>query len=124
MIEKNIYLVLEKAFNKEPQRIFLKSLDDNEVLNYKDTFKLTLKFNRFLNQNKIKKQNKIIVIFDNSVLLSFLFLGVTSTNRIFVPVNPEIGNYEFLHILKKGFRPVPFRFVNSIFRNCSLQKIN
>jgi hypothetical protein len=27
-------------------------------------------------------------------------LGVTSTNRIFVPVNPEIGNYEFLHILK------------------------
>ena len=100
MIEKNIYLLLEKAFNKEPQRIFLKSLDDNEVLNYEDAFKLTLKFNRFLNQNKIKKQNKIIVIFDNSVLLSFLFLGVTSTNRIFVPVNPEIGNYEFLHILK------------------------
>ena len=47
MIEKNIYLLLEKAFNKEPQRIFLKSLDDNEVLNYEDTFKLTLKFNRF-----------------------------------------------------------------------------
>ena len=105
MIEKNIYLLLEKAFNKEPQRIFLKSLDDNEVLNYEDTFKLTLKFNRFLNQNKIKKQNKIIVIFDNSVLLSFLFLGVTSTNRIFVPVNPEIGNYEFLHILKTQYFP-------------------
>ena len=34
------------------------------------------------------------------MLLSLLFLGITSTNRVFVPVNPDIGKYEFLNILK------------------------
>ena len=40
------------------------------------------------------------MIFDNSLTLSLFFLGITSTNRIFVPVNPDIGEFEFSNILK------------------------
>ena len=35
------------------------------------------------------------------MVLSLLFLGITSTQRIFVPINPSSGKEEFNFILKK-----------------------
>lgn len=115
MKKKNIFNIIQTANNNFPKKIFLKSLDQKIVLNYKQTYNFILKFNRYLNIKKIKKKKKVLVIFDNSVLLSLLFLATTSTNRVFVPVNPEISEFEFQHILKTS-KPDYF-FLNRKFKN-------
>ena len=99
-MEKNIFRLIEKSSNLYPNKIFLKDVHKKFDFTYKQTLEFFYKLNYFFLKNKIKKKEKIIVIFDNSLLLSLLFLGITSTNRVFVPVNPDIGKFEFLNILK------------------------
>ena len=99
-MEKNIFRLIEKSSNLYPNKIFLKDVHKKFDFTYKQTLEFIYKLNYFFLKNKIKKKEKIIVIFDNSLLLSLLFLGITSTNRVFVPVNPDIGKFEFLNILK------------------------
>ncbi len=97
---ENILRLIERSSNLYPNKIFLRDINKEFNLTYKKTLDFIYKLNDYFFNNKIKKKEKIIVIFDNSILLSLLFLGITSTNRVFVPVNPEIGKYEFLNILK------------------------
>ncbi len=99
-MEKNIYRLIEKSSNLHPNKIFLKDINKKLNLTYEKTLEFIHKLNYFFFENKIKKKEKIIVIFDNSLLLSLFFLGITSSNRVFVPVNPDIGRFEFLNILK------------------------
>jgi len=99
---KNIFNLLIRSKNLHPDKIFLRDLDKNFFFNFKDTVDFILKFNNFLHSKGLKKQSKIVVIFENSILMSLLFLGITSTNRVFVPVNPDIGILEFSKILKSS----------------------
>ena len=112
---KNIFNLVRTAYIRYPKKIFLKSLNGKNDLNYEQTHNFILKLNKYFEEKKIFKQKKILVIFDNSILLSLLFLGITSTNRIFVPVNPEIGEHEFKHILKTS-RP-SYSLINKKFKN-------
>ena len=113
-MEKNIFRLIEKSANSHPNKIFLKDVDKKINLTYKDTLNFIYKFNHFLSNNKIKTNDKILVIFDNSVLLSLLFLSITSTNRVFVPINPDIGKYEFLNIIKTS--GAKFSIIDEIYR--------
>ena len=113
-MEKNIFRLIEKSANSHPNKIFLKDVNRKINLSYKDTLSFIYKFNHFLLNNKIKANNKILVIFDNSILLSLLFLSITSTNRVFVPVNPDIGKYEFLNILKTS--GAKFSIIDEIYK--------
>ena len=99
-MEKNIFRLVEKTSKSYPNKVFLKDINKEYNITYDNTLSFIYKLNNYFSKNKIKKKEKIIVIFDNSILLSLLFLGVTSTNRVFVPVNPDIGKFEFLNILK------------------------
>jgi long-chain acyl-CoA synthetase len=101
-MRKNIFSLLEKSGKKYSNKIFLKDINKKCDLTYKETLDFVYKLNNFFSKKKIKKKEKIIVVFDNSILLSLLFIGITSSNRVFVPVNPEIGRFEFLNILKKS----------------------
>ena len=112
---KNIFNLVSTAYIRYPKKIFLKSLNGKNDLNYEQTYNFILKLNKYFEEQKIFKQKKILVIFDNSILLSLLFLGITSTNRVFVPVNPEIGEHEFKHILKTS-RP-SYSLINKKFKN-------
>jgi len=111
---KNIFDIIQVAYKNYPKKTFLKSLDGINNLNYEQTYNFILKLNKYFDEKKIFKQKKILVIFDNSILLSLLFLGITSTNRIFIPLNPEIGEHEFKHILKTS-RPNYF-LINKKFK--------
>lgn len=99
-MQKNIFRLIEKSSALYPKKIFLKDVNEEFDVTYKNTLSFIYKLNDYFFRNKIKKKEKIIVIFDNSVLLSLFFLGITSTNRIFVPINPDIGKFEFLNIVK------------------------
>ena len=111
---KNIFRLIERTTYTYPQKIFLKDINKQINFSYDDTLQFIYKFNNYLSLKKIKKREKIIVVFDNSVLLSLLFLGITSTNRVFVPINPDIGKYEFLNILKTS--GAKFSIIDKIYQ--------
>ena len=111
---KNIFRLIERTTYSYPQKIFLKDINKQINFSYDDTLQFIYKFNNYLSLKKIKKREKIIVVFDNSVLLSLLFLGITSTNRVFVPINPDIGKYEFLNILKTS--GAKFSIIDKIYQ--------
>ncbi len=111
---KNIFRLIERTTYSYPQKIFLKDVNKQINFSYDDTLQFIYKFDNYLSLKKIKKREKIIVVFDNSVLLSLLFLGITSTNRVFVPINPDIGKYEFLNIIKTS--GAKFSIIDKIYQ--------
>ena len=70
---KNIFNLVKEAYIKYPKKIFLKGLNGKNNLNYEQTYNFILKLNKYFEEKKIFKQKKILVIFDNSILLSLLF---------------------------------------------------
>lgn len=111
---KNIFRLVEKTSNLYPNKVFLKDTNKKYNITYQNTLNFIYKLNNYLLKNKIKKKEKIIVIFDNSIILSLLFLGITSTNRVFVPINPEIGKFEFQNILKTS--DAKFSIIDKIYQ--------
>ena len=111
---KNIYQLIKKSAAQFPNRIFLKDINDLSNISYIDTISFIKKFHSFLLTNNIKQKEKIIVILDNSVLLSLLFLSVVGSNRVFVPINPDVGKFEFLNILKTS--KAKFAFIDSSYQ--------
>lgn len=75
-------------------------IDDEKKISFKEIFSNLLKFNSFLNYEKVKLQNKIVVIYDNSNLLIYFLLMIMGTFRIFVPINPFSSKNEVEYILK------------------------
>ena len=54
------------------KKIFLKSLNGKNDLNYEQTYNFILKLNKYFEEQKIFKQKKILVIFDNSILFELI----------------------------------------------------
>ena len=113
-MEKNIFRLVERTSKLYPNKVFLKDINKEYNITYKNTVNFIYKLNNYLLKNKIKKKEKIIIIFDNSILLSLLFLGITSTNRVFIPINPDIGKFEFLNILKTS--GAKFSIIDKIYQ--------
>ena len=72
---KNIFGIIKRSSILYPNKIFLKDINKEFNFTYKNTLEFIYKLNDYFFFNKIKKKEKIIVIFDNSVLLSLLFLA-------------------------------------------------
>ncbi len=100
MKERNILDLIKSRFEKEPKHIFLEDIE-GQKFTFFDLYKFVLKLNNYFTKKNIKTQDKVVVVFENSLLLSLLFLGITSTQRIFVPINPSSGKEEFNYILEK-----------------------
>ena len=74
---------------------------EGQKFSFFDLYKFIVKLNNYFTKKKIKTQDKVVVVLENSALLTLLFLGIISTQRIFVPINPSSGKEEFNFILKK-----------------------
>ena len=99
-MENNIYKLLYKQFRLKPNHNYLSPLDAPDI-SLKELHDFVLKFNFYLEQKKIKKQDKVFVILENSALLTSLFFGIICTQRIFVPINPSSGKEEINYIFNK-----------------------
>ena len=99
-MEKNIYKLLQKQVKSNPRHVYLDSVD-NLKFTLEELHNFVLKFNNYLEKKKIKKQEKIFVVFENSPLLTLLFYGIICSQRIFVPINPSTGSEEIKYIYKK-----------------------
>lgn len=97
---KNIYEFIKKNSHINYKKKFFLSVNKNEDINYADLIEFIECFGSFLKKNNIKKQQKIITIFDNSRTLTLLFLSIIANNVIFVPINPNAGRKEIEFIIK------------------------
>jgi len=100
VIKKNILNLIQNQYKKKPNHIYLEGVDGRKF-DLKEIYSFILKFNNFLNKKKVKHQAKIFIILENSNLLTLLFLAITSTQRIFVPINPSSGKDEIKFICNK-----------------------
>ena len=99
-MEENLYNLLNKQYKKKPNHNYLEGIDGRKFT-LTNVFNFVQKLNFFLNKKKIKKQEKVFVIFENSALLTLLFFGTVCSQRIFVPINPSSGNEEIDYICRK-----------------------
>lgn len=97
----NFQHLITKFCIKYSNNIFYNSNIIKDRMNYNHLLQFVKKFNFFLFEKKIREKEKILVIFENSKLLTLLYISVIANNRIFVPINPDIGIEELKYIVKK-----------------------
>ncbi len=100
MQKKNIFQLLSKQFKFNSDHNYLDSVDDIKFT-IGELYNFVLKFNTYLKKKKIKEQDKIFVIFENSAILTLLFYGIICSQRIFIPINPSSSLEEIKYICKK-----------------------
>ena len=102
---KDFQNLINFASKKYKDKDYIISARDNSRnYSFDDLKKFKIKFNTFLENNKIKNQEKILIIMHNSDLLSLLFLTIISNSRIFVPINPKSSVEEVNYIIQHHVR--------------------
>ncbi len=101
---KNIHNLrgfLDIYCKKNNKNIFYISEDKSKEIKYFQLIKILKNFSFILKKKKIRKNNKILVVLDNSLELLLTFLGTLYNHRVFIPINPNSGTNEIDYIVKK-----------------------
>ena len=97
----NLKVFLDFYCKKNNDNIFYLSENKSNEITYSQLLKVLKNFNFLLEKYNIKKNQKILVILDNSLELLIIFLSVLYNNRVFIPINPNSGKSEINYIIKK-----------------------
>lgn len=99
----SIQHLIKSTACKYSENIFLfskNSQDEIEELKYAELLNLVNKFEDYLESVGVQRGEKISVAYHNSGILAILFLCVTATGRVFVPLNPNSTTFEMEYILE------------------------
>ena len=111
----SIYELIKNASDKYSENIFLaskSSQDEIEQLSYLDLLILVNKFQVYFDCKGIKSGEKISVAYHNSGILAILFLCITASGRVFVPLNPNSTSFEMEYILEDSNSCLLFDGIN------------
>ncbi len=97
----NLRSFLDIYCKKNNKNIFYISEDKSKEIKYFQLIKILKNFSFILKKKKIRKNNKILVVLDNSLELLLTFLGTLYNHRVFIPINPNSGSNEIDYIVKK-----------------------
>ena len=97
----NLRSFLDIYCKKNNKNIFYISEDKSKEIKYFQLIKILKNFSFILKKKKIRKNNKILVVLDNSLELLLTFLGTLYNHRVFIPINPNSGTNEIDYIVKK-----------------------
>ena len=97
----NLKVFLDFYCKKNNDNIFYLSENKSNEITYSQLLKILKNFNFLLKKYNIKKNQKILVILDNSLELLIIFLSILYNNRVFIPINPNSGKSEINYIIKK-----------------------
>jgi len=111
----NFKVFLDFYCKKNNENIFYISEDKNREVKYCQLLKILKNFEFIFKKYGIKKNQKILVILDNSIELLLTFLSILYNNRVFIPINPNSGKSEIDYIIKKT-KP-NFIITNSDYEN-------
>jgi acyl-CoA synthetase (AMP-forming)/AMP-acid ligase II len=96
---KNISELIYLSAKKFSDEVFIRFLDNKNKISFFELEIFKNRFHNYLNDLKIKQNQKIAVLFDNSPLLILFYLLIPGSFRVFVPLNPNSGNKEIEYIL-------------------------
>ena len=96
---KNISELIYSSAKRFSNETFIRFLDNDNKISFYQLEILKHKFHNYLNALKIKQNQKIAILFDNSPLLILFYLLIPGSFRVFVPLNPNSGNKEIEYIL-------------------------
>ncbi len=97
----NFRVFLDFYCKKNNNNIYYLSEDSGKQITYSQLLKVLKNFDFLLKKNNIKKNQKILVLLDNSLELLIIFLSILYNNRVFIPINPNSGKDEINYIIKK-----------------------
>ena len=97
----NLRSFLDFYCKKNNKNVFYISEDKSKEIKYFQLLKILKNFSFVLKKRKIRKNNKILVVLDNSLELLLTFFGTLYSHRIFIPINPNSGKNEIDYIVKK-----------------------
>lgn len=99
----SIQHLIKNTTSRYAENIFLiskNSQDEIEEMNYAELLNLVNKFEAYFESVGIHRGEKISVAYHNSAILAILFLCVTGSGRVFVPLNPNSTIFEMEYILE------------------------
>lgn len=120
---KNFNNFLDFYCKKHKKNIFYLSEKKNEQINYSKLSIIVNNFGYFLKSLRIKKNDKILVILDNSRSLVIIFLSIIYNQNIFIPVNPNSSSNEINYIIKKT-KPKLVIIDNDLKKRFKLSNLN
>ena len=99
----SIHHLIKNTTSKYSENIFLiskNSQDEIEELKYAELLNLVNKFEEYFESLGVQRGQKISVAYHNSAILVILFLCITASGRVFVPLNPNCTTFEMEYILE------------------------
>ena len=99
----SIHHLIKNTTSKYPENIFLiskNSQDEIEEFKYAELLNLVHKFEDYFESVGVQSGEKISVAYHNSAILAILFLCITASGRVFVPLNPNSTTFEMEYIIE------------------------
>ena len=122
----SIYQLVEKSSDRFGENVFLRiknTEDQFEEVRYDELLIIIHRLHNFFKENGITRGEKVSVSYHNSGLLAVLFLSITASGRVFVPLNPNSTAFEMEYILDDSASVILFDGINA-FSNFSEQMQN
>lgn len=89
--------LLKRAAQILPHKIAL--ICENQSITYQDLFDKALAFSHRLHAAGIKKQDKVILLYENSINFYVAYFGIWQIGAVITPVNIFLHEKELIHIL-------------------------
>jgi len=65
---------------------------------FQDVYDFTVKFDDYLTEQGVSRGQSVATVFHNSTLMALFFVSTIAAKRVFVPLNPKMGEGEIAHI--------------------------
>lgn len=72
-----------------------------DPLSFDDLHAFVIRFADYLDELGVPVDGGVASVFHNSTLAGLLFIGAIAANRLYVPLNPKMGEGEISHILRQ-----------------------
>ena len=100
--EKNhIFFWIRHYQRYQPEKTFIFSIDQNINVSYREAYKICCKIGSFLKERKIKANDRIVLLSNNSIEHLLTYFGVMSYGATICTINVEMNQINLNYILER-----------------------
>ena len=100
--EKNhIFSWIRHYQRYQPEKTFIFSIDQNINVSYREAYKICCKIGSFLEERKIKANDRIVLLSNNSIEHLLTYFGVMSYGATICTINVEMNQINLNYILDR-----------------------
>jgi len=95
----SLFKLVERSKNLYAAQTYMIATETGmDDVTFQDVYEFTLKFNDYLAEHGVEKGQAVSTVFHNSTLMALFFISTIAAKRVFVPLNPKMGEGEIKHI--------------------------